>query len=104
LNAQTIEIGSEAAGLSIALIKRAIPYKLNSQEYLNPRRGGADDVVDAFRVKITAKPLEVRRQQSGISVVDLLRCVAPAPCGATDRSVCGLNLVEGGSSLIAPIG
>jgi hypothetical protein len=53
-----------------------------------------DDRVHGREVQVATEPLELRREQDGVSVVDLQSCVSPSTAIAADRLVRGLDFVE----------
>jgi hypothetical protein len=83
------EVRADAAGLSIATIQKATPSHLVSHQLLEcrRRRDHSQDVSDALFVKISTIPLELRCEQHGIGLIELLRVEPPATSGPTDGGV-----------------
>lgn len=94
INAQSVEIGTDRTGVRIAFGEAAIPNKLDARKYSELSWDHAKDMVDAFGMKVPTKSLEVRRQDRGIGIIDLLRRVTPASFGAANRGMRVFDLVE----------
>jgi hypothetical protein len=71
---ETTEVRADAAGLSIATIQETAPSQLGSHQLLQCRRrcDRCQDVDNALAVKISTEPLELRRKQHSIRVIELL--------------------------------
>src|SRR5260221_13626511 len=94
LNPEPVEIRSDPAGVRVAFVEGSIPEEFRAEESLELRRGGGDDAVDAFGMKIAAKALKMRRKQRGIGVVDLLGRVASASLAPTHHGMRVFDLIE----------
>ena len=61
-----------------------------------------DNMIDAFRMEVSAESLEVRSEQDGISAVDLLGCESSAASGAAYGSMGPGDLVQCMGTLALP--
>src|SRR5205814_5932 len=86
-DSEAAKVRADVAGVRIPTVQRASPDKLSSQQSLQPDRGCRHDVLNAFRVKIPAEPLKLRRQKGRVSVVNLLRGITTPTLCAADAGV-----------------
>ncbi|HZW33562.1 MAG TPA: hypothetical protein VFF52_22775 [Isosphaeraceae bacterium] len=105
IDPQTIEVRIQIAGLSIATIQSAIPGEFIADQRQHVGRGenGPDQVIDAFGMKIATKPLELGRQQHGVSLIELLGVEPPTAPRAADGGVARRDLVQRLGSRRSPV-
>src|SRR5262249_15058204 len=77
VNSQAIEVGTKRAGMRIAAVQASIPNQVGAEEHAKLGRYDCKNVIDAFRMKVPTETLKMRRQESGIGVIDLL-CGVPS--------------------------
>jgi hypothetical protein len=82
--------------LCIPLVQLPVPGQVSFDDLLDARvNTGADEVGDAFSMKVAAESLELGRQQDRVRAIDLLSREATSRPLAADRSVGLGHLVEG---------
>src|SRR5207248_2265721 len=64
---------------------------------------GSNQMADTFGVQIAAEHLKLRGEQHCVSLIDLLRGVAPPWAGASDGAVCILDLIQRGDTPGRPV-
>lgn len=102
IHSQAIEIRADSAGMRIASTQASIPDELRPQKPLKLCGDDGDNMVDALRMKVPAKALKVRRQESGIRIIDLLSRVASASFRAANHDMGVFDLVQGIDSFAIP--
>jgi len=93
---ESIEVRAQIAWVRIPSIEFPIRHESIVAGY--PQLGRCHSVyqvVGAFRVQLTAIPLELRGEENSIGVVDLLGCISATWASASDTPVRALELIEG---------
>ena len=94
IKTQSVEIGTDCTRVGISSIETSVPDELRSHESLEPRRDEGDNMIGALRMQVATKTLKMRRQESGIRIIDLLGRITPASLGPADHHMGVFNLVQ----------
>jgi hypothetical protein len=99
IHSEPSEVRTNTTRLCIASIQLAAHQVLGPNNRLKKsRRDCVHHVIDALSMEIAAESLKVRREQDGVSPIDLLGRVTSSPSRSTDYGMRLGHLVEGGRS------
>lgn len=93
IDAQPVKVGTNRRRVWIPSAEASIPNKFCAYENLKLDWDNCDNVVNALGMKISTEPQKLRRQESRIRIIDLLRCESPSSLSAANHCVGIFNLV-----------
>jgi len=95
LHSQSIEVRSDIPRSRVPLVQLPAEDELGSQNHLQSSRGDCPcDMVNRFRMEVATKPLEMRREQYDVGMVELLCRESATTTCAPYAHVSGYYLIQ----------